>query len=378
MTGLPMLPTRFTPSKDVLAVLNGRQWVCSYSGGKDSTALVTWIEWLRRVGLVTVETPRLVMSDTTVEYPFLQSIAARLTAALTASGWRCEIVTPRIRERLYNRIFGIGNVPVHPGNRRSMRWCTRATKVDPMKRFARTLGPDVVQLSGVRWGESDTRDGKLKAAGCAAGGECGLPAPGEGVYSPVITWTTCKVLEWLSGEAGVSDAIADILPMTRELVGVYGVKRSADLFGGPTAATTMRFGCIGCPAITRDRVIAGKRARENPQWVHLRRLYGIWDALYANRNRCWRVYAEPPKKRRKPLAKNWRADVGVGPLRMAARQLHFAELLDIQRAAGVTLVTAEDEAFIRDCWERKVYPRGWSEADELTVPPEEPNLFAEA
>lgn len=55
---LPTLPpVRFVPSKETLEVLNGRQWICSYSGGKDSSSLVTWIEWLRRIGLVTCPTP---------------------------------------------------------------------------------------------------------------------------------------------------------------------------------------------------------------------------------------------------------------------------------------------------------------------------------
>jgi 3'-phosphoadenosine 5'-phosphosulfate sulfotransferase (PAPS reductase)/FAD synthetase len=134
---LPQIPTRFCPSKETLSVLNDRVWVCSYSGGKDSTALVTWIEWLRRVGLVTCKTPRLVMSDTTVEYPFLCGIADRLMEALRSRGWQCEVVTPRIHERLYNRIFGIGNTPIHPGARKRMRWCTRATKIDPMSRWSR-------------------------------------------------------------------------------------------------------------------------------------------------------------------------------------------------------------------------------------------------
>lgn len=38
---LSVVPVRFCPSNDVLDTLNNRQWICSYSGGKDSTALVT-------------------------------------------------------------------------------------------------------------------------------------------------------------------------------------------------------------------------------------------------------------------------------------------------------------------------------------------------
>lgn len=375
---LPSWPTRFVPSKDVLSTLNERTWICSYSGGKDSTSLVTYIEWLRRIGLVKVKTPRLTMSDTTVEYPFLRPIADNLMGTLTASGWECQVVTPRINEKLYNRIFGIGNTPVHPGGRQRMRWCTRATKIDPMKRLARGVAADVVQLSGVRWGESDVRDGKLKTGGCAAGGECGLPDPGEGVYGPIITWKTCKVVEWLSGEAGdeVNAVIADMLPMMRALLGVYEVKIDAvGLFQDiPPKVTAMRFGCIGCPAISNEKITKSKQAKSHPEWIHLRRIYGMWDAMYANRNRCCRTRTAAYRSEKK-WPKSWNKGYGYGPLRMDTRQRYFPELLDIQDKSGVVLVNADDIAFIHDCWERKVYPRGWGPEDELIQPPEE-GLFA--
>lgn len=379
MLNLPIvrsMPVRFCPSKETLAVLNERQWICSYSGGKDSTSLVTWIECLRRIGMIKCETPRLVMSDTRIEYPFLSGIADRLISILATSGWQCEIVTPRINDRLYCQIFGRGLPPVHPAQRRRMRWCTRSTKTDPMSRFGRTLGGDIIQLTGVRWGESETRDGKLSLGGCAAGGECGLPEPGEGKYAPLITWKTCKVIEWLSGETdGVSETISDLLPLMQELVSVYEVKKSqGGWFGVQPKVTALRFGCIGCPAISKEKITVSKQGREHPQWTHLARIYGIWQELYLMKNRLIRLNDRLPKRPASRLHASM-AKYGMGPIRMEARKRYFAELLDIQKQAGVTLTTAEDEAFIRNCWERKVYPRGWSEADEATVAPPEPDCL---
>ena len=43
------------------------------------------------------------------------------------------------------------------------------------------------------------------------------------------------------------------------------------------------------------------------------------------------------------------------------------DIMDIQQRSGVTLITSEDEAFIRQCWADKRYPRGWSEADEYNI-----------
>lgn len=340
----------YHPSEETLSVLNNRRWICSYSGGKDSTALVTWIEWLRRSGQVAVAEPRLVLSDTGVEYPFLAETSNSLMRLLEAWGWNCSVVRPPVERKLYPSIFGRGVPPVHPGFRKKMRWCTNATKVRPMQDFGRTLGTDIVMLTGVRWGESRTRDEKL-AVSCAAGGECGLPAPGEGRYAPVITWSTCQVIDWLQGMvvSDVAKLIRDLHKVTQELVKVYGVRVSVGHFGlTPPKVSALRFGCIGCPAVSRDKVLEDK-VRHNPTWKALRGIYRIWDQLYKPANRVRGI------RKGRPV---------FGPVRMEARQRLFAELLKIQNASGVMLVTKEDVAFIKQCWADKVYPRGWSEEDE--------------
>lgn len=354
MLPLPVTSRRFyEPSDEALALLNGKKWICSYSGGKDSTSLVTWIEWLRRTGQVDVDEPRLVMSDTAVEFPFLSRIAETLMARLRDCGWKTEIVRPELNQKLYNQIFGRGLTPIYPGIR-NMRWCTRATKIDPMEKFIKTLDGDYVQLSGVRWGESKMRDGKLekRAAGCSAGGECGLPDPDKApatrnVYGPIMNWRTCQVIDWLSGERRLD--IPDLIDIVRELLHVYEIKFGPRGFGiGPPKVSALRFGCIGCPAIGRDKMTS-KQLADNPQWKILRQLYVIWEKLRHRRNRL-----PPKRKMRLP-----------GPIRMVARQYFFTELLDVQKQSGVCLVTDEDELYIRDCWQNKVYPRGWSVEDDL-------------
>lgn len=307
----------YDPTQEHLTRLS-EPWCASYSGGKDSTSLVTWVEWLRRAGWLTVERPQLVRSDTGVEDPNLVAVAEEMTTLLERYGWECALVRPAIHERLYNRILGIGNTPIHPGIQR-MRWCTRATKVDPMERWRRGNSGGL-SLTGLRLGESAMRDGKLRRAGCAAGGECGIPDPGEGKYSPILHWKTCQVVDWLSGGVGknVRELMGDVFAVTRKLVAIYDVERKTfmNLFGEEeTEISASRFGCVGCPAIQAE-----SRAME-------------------------------------------------------VRKRLFERVMDIQRRAGVVLITPEDEAFIRDCWERKIYPRGWSEKDEATAPPSDAPLF---
>lgn len=344
----------YTPSEETLQVLNSRRWICSYSGGKDSTTLVTWIEWLRRSGQVKYDEPRLVQSDTGVEFPFLQGISRRMMELLSSFGWKCDVVRPLVREKLYCQIFGRGVTPIHPAIRR-MRWCTRATKIDPMERFSETVGEGHIHLSGVRWGESQQRDGRLSLGGCSAGGECGLPGPGDRTYGPIITWKTCQVIDWLQGMVvrEVRDSIKDLLEVARDLVEVYEVRRvekPAGFFPLPMVekVQALRFGCIGCPAITTDK-ITDTKIKNHPQWKALRKIYLLWEKCRRSTNRL-RAKKE---------------DKSNGPIKMAKRKELFEELLRIQEESGVTLVTEEDIRFIHECWEKKVYPRGWSEEDEL-------------
>ena len=346
----------YEPDSDILSKLSS-SWCASYSGGKDSTSLITWIEWLRRTKQITVERPQLVQSDTTVEYPELQALSREMMTLMRRCGWECAVVEPMIHQKLYNRILGIGNTPIHPGGR-NMRWCTRSTKIDPMKKW-RKANSSGFTLTGVRRGESGIRDDKLrrrdeKRKGCSAGGECGLPDVDDNTIAPIIHWTTCNVWEWLCGDdlPKFIPLMRDVFAISKRLYEIYEVTRGQDTFGwdGPTY-TSARFGCIGCPAIQSERYAPKSSIARHGESSPLNELYGVWFEARRRDNRCIR---------------NHDGKDGRGPIKMEIRKVLFARVMDIQRRAGIVLITPEDEAFIRDCWERKVYPRGWSEADELT------------
>lgn len=346
----------YEPTPDMLAKLSGP--CCSfYSGGKDSTSLVTWVEWLRRTKQIVMPRPQLVQSDTTVEYPALQALSREMMDLLRGCGWECAVVEPMIHQKLYNRILGIGNTPIHPGGR-GMRWCTRSTKIAPMNKWNRK-NPRGFILTGVRRGESVIRDDKLdrrdeKRKGCSAGGECGLPDVDDNAIAPIIHWTTCNVWEWLCGGSDVRAVVPvmrDVFELSKKLYDIYEVKRGQDTLGwdGPSY-TSARFGCIGCPAIAASRDAPRSAVDKHGPDSALNELYDVWFVARARGNRCVR-------------------GDGRGPIRMEVRKKLFARVMDIQRRSGVVLISPKDEEFIRHCWEAKIYPRGWSEADEATVAP---------
>ena len=336
--------------------LSGQLWCAAYSGGKDSTALVAWLEWLRRSGQLSTGCPVLVHSNTTVEDVTLMTIAHDMMNLLRSCGWECVIVTPKIHEKLYNRILGIGNTPVHPGSGHVMRWCTRATKIDPMNRWRKMHGA-ILTLTGLRWGESRNRDQKLakKMLGCAAGGECGIPPPGESIYSPLLHWRTCSVIDLLTGliDSDYANLMKDMLPITQRLVELYNIEWEQDgLFEDiEPDLSASRFGCIGCPAISATSCAPRATVKRNGKYSPLNELYDVW----------WEA------RKRKNRLVNARTG-GYGPIKLEIRKLLFDRVMDIQERSGIMLISPEDEVFIRDCWSREKYPKGWSKADELNQP----------
>jgi DNA sulfur modification protein DndC len=297
----------------------------------------------------------MVRSDTGVEEGNLVEVAEELTVLLTAHGWTCKTVRPEVHERLYPQILGRGLPPIHPGVRR-MRWCTRSTKIDPMDRHKEDIGGGRLSITGLRLGESAMRDGKLKKSSCAAGGECGIPEPGEGRYSPILNWKTCQVIDWLNGRVGkeVWPLMRDVFEVTTKLVDVYGIEEGATLFEEREIISTARFGCIGCPAIGAEAFAPKSVVRRNGASSPLNELYDVWHE------------ARLPKNR---LVVHRKGKACMGPVTLETRKRLYSRVMDIQARAGVVLVTPEDEAFIKACWEAEVYPKGSSVADEATVFP---------
>lgn len=348
----------YEPTQEHLSRLSD-PWCASYSGGKDSTSLVLWVEWLRRSGWIDVQRPQLVQSDTGVEEVGLMEISLAMMTELRKTGWQCVIVEPAIHEKLYNRILGIGNSPIHPGIRR-MRWCTRSTKIDPMDRW-RAVNSQGVTLTGLRFGESAMRDGKIKKSGCAAGGECGMPDQSERTYSPILRWTVCHVIDWLSGlvAAKIQEQMADLFAISKKLIEIYDVKIDKEGFDFvEPKVTAARFGCIGCPAIGAERLPPRSVISRNGLDSPLNEIYDVWYEARLPQNRCFKTTKKLP-----------------GPIRLEARKRLFDRVIDIQNRACVKLINIHDEAFIRQCWKEKRYPRGWSEADESTPAPSQTTLF---
>jgi len=359
-------------------------WALAWSGGKDSTAILTLIVYFIAAGLL--KPPKsltIFYADTRQELPPLQAAANLIIAKLRDLGIRVEVVMAPIDDRFLVYILGRGVPP--PSN--TFRWCTGQIKVEPM---AAALIPrieeidgNILMITGVRQGESAVRDARIAMSCSKDGGECGqgwyqqvLPESKAvngriATLAPLLHWRVCSVWDWLKIFA----------PMQQ--YGAWPTAILADAYGGDEAEEiNARTGCIGCPLVDKDKALAAIVAM--PGWDHLRpllRIKAVYRALRLPRNRLKKTGINADGSIAK--AKNKQR---MGPLTFEARLWALEAILTIQREVneaaavlgrpGVDMLNAEEEARIRELIAAKTWPNGWA-GDEPRADTPMPAVYAD-
>ena len=319
-------------------------WIINYSGGKDSSALVGFVLWAVKTGQVKApESITVLYADTRMEQPPLHITAMKLLEAVANDGIITRIVEPPMDKRFFVYMLGRGVPP--PTNIR--RWCTRNLKADPMSAVAKEIenaGGDFLNLTGVRQGESAARDNRISVSCSKDGGECGQGWFQQRKHSlaPLLHWRQCYIWHWLYSDQ-------QPYKVTRDIEAVYKADDVVDI----------RTGCVGCNIVDED--LALKYLVRVPEWAYLKPLIELKD-LYN-----WLLLPAQRKRKIVPTVKadgTLRDSSGVlGPLTMPARQVALSMLLDIQVRANYTLVTDDEQQYIRKLWEADTWPKGWSADD---------------
>lgn len=329
-------------------------WGIAYSGGKDSSATTSFVLWAIQNGLVKrPESLTVLYADTRQELPALFDTATRFLAEIRALGFEAKAVLPQLDHRFYVYILGRGVAP--PSNR--FRWCTQKLKINPMlaelERLHTNEGKRFIQLTGVRQGESASRDAKIAISCTSNGGECGqgwFQAMGSqaltATLAPLLHWRACWIWDWLY--FWHSDKWAKTCG--------YPDGHHFDFLGDIAAAygdnEENRTGCVGCPLVSRDRALESM-VEVKPELTPLLEIRPLLDELKSAK---WRLRKVAEKKKDGTmLARPQR----IGPLTMEARTYGLERILDIQRRAGVDLINADEEARIRELWSLNTWPEHW-------------------
>lgn len=348
-------------------------WAIAFSGGKDSTALVTLVAHLIRSGRI--EPPRrltVCYADTRMELPPLAASASQLLSRLRADGFETQIAVAPLDQRYFVYMLGRG---VPPPNNGTLRWCTEQIKVEPMEAALEAIrdgDEQLLMLTGVRLGESAARDSRIALACSRNGSECGqgwyqekLPTSLCATLSPLLHWRTCLVWDWLSG----------LLP--DELRHGYPTDLVAEAYGldeeGSASEIAARTGCVGCPLANHDGAITRLLAIDPDRWRYLEPLLEL-RPLYRWLREPGQRLRQPAGERRKDgsLVQN---QCRMGPLTMAAHRHALARVVDIQsrcnalaascQAAPVDMLDAEEHARILELIAANTWPRKWT-GDEPT------------
>lgn len=355
-------------------------WVISYSGGKDSTALLTVIDHFIQTGqLEAPETLNVLYADTRMEIPPLYRSAMSILDVIRSHGHGVHITLPPLDHRFFVYRLGLGvSEP-----KSYFRWCTPKMKVEPIQRrteeIAVSLGmgemvwneryhkyyyksfnaEKFLMLTGVREGESAIRDKHLTIACTKDGGECGqarfllqTPKSIADTAAPLIHWRVCNVWDYLTFRAPRQGYSTDLI---------------AQIYGGEEAReNNARTGCIECPLVEEDHMLNNVIAiPEHAYLAPLKRL----DTLYAE-------LAKPEMRLSKDGTQRLKDGsypanpLRMGPLTLEARLYGLEQVLGIQNEinavaerdgkALISLINEEEEARIRELIAMEKWPVDWT------------------
>jgi DNA sulfur modification protein DndC len=276
-------------------------------------------------------------------------------------GFNTKIAIAPIAKRFLPYILGRG---IAPPNNSTFRWCTEKIKVNPMDealaeiRNAMPADDRLLMITGVRIGESAVRDRRILTSCSINGAECGQGWFQNGTYdrtdklAPILHWRVCQVWEWL---------------IAGELEHGFPTYAVAEVYGGDEAQElNARTGCIGCPLTKKDTALDALVSQD--KWSYLaplKRLKPIYEEMRLFENRLQKNGDERKKDGTLVANPNRR-----GPLTLEARSRFLELILAIQseineraielNAPQVFLINAEEEKFIRQCIDDRLFPNKWS------------------
>lgn len=368
-------------------------WTIGYSGGKDSTTMLTLLAYAFDFGVL--ERPKRIQvqyADTGMEIPPLQQAALSVLSHLKTMDFEIEVVRPELDHRFF--VYLIGRGVVVPNNGRS-RWCTRKLKVIPMDRVMRREQSKALLLTGVRQGESAMRDGRIAAACSKDGGECGQgymhvhyqESNQADSHAPILAFRVCHVWDFLTFYAPRPTLAFDLFkeaglspkrPQQKEFKG-FDTTTIAEIYGqdtkdGQEEPLDARTGCMGCPLVTNPQGVLKpdktlERVVSIPKYAYLtpvKRLPEIYKSLLQPENRLRKI--DEKKKDGTPTANPDRMGPSNIETRLSALEQVLAIQAEVNTNAGdmpqISLISPEEEARIRELIAIRQFPYRWTGEEE--------------
>ncbi|WP_341503872.1 DNA phosphorothioation system sulfurtransferase DndC [Gallaecimonas sp. GXIMD4217] len=370
---------------------DNRPWVIGYSGGKDSTAVLTLV-YLALQGLEKDQRHKdvfVVSSDTLVETPVVVDHINRTLEQIEKGAKRDDLpitthkVYPKTKETFWVNLLGKG----YPAPTRQFRWCTERMKIDPVSDFIKdkvSKFDEVIVVLGSRSSESASRAqviAKHKIDGSHLARHTTLP--NAFIFTPIDTWDVEDVWKVLRGAFRYApDDIEEWESPwggnNRPLWTLY--MDSSDQGECPLviddstpSCGNSRFGCWTCTVVTKDRAMESL-IKNGEEWMlpllqFRNMLAKTTDPEVKNQ---FRNFKRRTGKVSYQYAKEGE-DIGAvrkhvpGPYLLSWRKQWLEELLTIEKGLNlkgqkITLITEPELHAIRQQWLKDPNEPDWHDS----------------
>lgn len=339
---------------------DNRPWLIGYSGGKDSTMLVSLVidmvmrlpenERTKKIFIVT--------SDTGVENPivkeYMHSSSNRINefSVKNNANIKADIIYPDVSQSFWSLVIGLGYpTPEPPG----FRWCTERLKIIPMNKYTNDIIErygEVVLLLGVRKAESLTR--KRSITSREIEGKLLVPHSDISkayIYNPLTEIKNELVWEYLLRDNGISKWGVDMkylfsLYQGENLGEEQSVVGQVDKDKIPVTGNS-RFGCWCCTIVKVDKSL--QRFIDNGS-KELAPLRDFRDWLISIRQN---PEFRDNKRRNGKVYQKANGEYGFGPFKLSARKEILKRLLILQRDTKFELISVEELKMIDTIWDNE-------------------------
>ncbi|WP_304131734.1 DNA phosphorothioation system sulfurtransferase DndC [Mesonia mobilis] len=272
-----------------------RPWIIGFSGGKDSTVLLTlvWIalKRIRENNPFPYQLRRpvyVVCNDTMVENPIISSYTDDVLSQIEKEARNQNLpvfvkrTTPKLEESFWINVLGKG----YPVPNNTFRWCTDKLKIRPTANFLLEQldeKGEAIVLLGTRYEESATRERSMKKHEIK-GKRLSKhnTSPNTYVYAPIkelMLEEVWYIINTVKSPWGFDNSI---------LYKIYA-DASADDYECPTVVTNKehkscgqsRFGCWTCTVVKQDKSMSGL-IENGQEWMLP--LLNFRNSLVDNRN----------------------------------------------------------------------------------------------
>lgn len=339
-----------------------RSWIIGFSGGKDSTVLLTLV-WLalqkiRNDKIATLKRPvYVVCNDTMVENPVIEEYVTTvlLTIQKAAREQQLPIVvkttTPQIEDTFWSCVIGKG----YPVPNNSFRFCTEKMKIKPTSNFITnqvTADGEAIILIGTRVSESQQRAKSIKKHDIKGHRLSKHPLnPNTYTYAPIKELMLEEV--WY-----IINAIPSPWGFDNQILFKIYLDASADDYECPTVVTSdshrscgqSRFGCWVCTVVKEDKSMSAL-IKNGVRWMQP--LLDFRNRLVENRN----ISENRSETRRNGQLAIDETGHNQGNYTMEYRIELLRELLTIQKEtqqfrSSIDLIKSQDLITIQVLWYR--------------------------